>query len=47
MALTVEGVQRMLDGPLEKLTLQINGFVMGKGQRIKDAIKAHRGEIIQ
>ena len=37
----------MLDGFEQKLTVRINGFVLGEGQPIKDAIDAHHAEIIQ
>ena len=47
MALTVEEVQKMLDGLEEKISVRINGFVMGEGQPIKDAIEGHRGAILQ
>ena len=46
MALTVAEVQKLLDGLEEKLTLRINSFIMGKAVPIKEAIEAHRGEIL-
>ena len=47
MALTVEEVKKMLDGLEEKISVRVNGLVMGEGQPIKDAIDAHRGAILQ
>ena len=46
MALTVAEVQKLLDGLEEKLTLRINSFIMGMAVPIKEAIEAHRGEIL-
>ena len=47
MALTLEMVQNMLDGLETKITTRINGFVLGEGQPIKDAIDAHHTVIIK
>ena len=46
MALTLEMVQNMPDGLETKIATRINGFVLGEGQPIKDAIDAHHIVII-
>ena len=46
MALTLQEVQGLMDTLEQRLTVRINGFLLGEGQPIKDAIDAH-GEIIQ
>ena len=47
MAVSVEQVQRMLDDLESKISLRINGFVVGEGQPIKDAIDTHRAAILK
>jgi len=47
MALAVEQVQKMLDDLETKISVRINGSVMGDCQPIKDAIDAHRGAILK
>ena len=47
MALTLQEVQSMMDTLEQRLTIRINGSLLGEGQPIKDAIDVHQGEIIQ